>query len=66
MRLPELTPLKARREIINRFAGYNHRDVILDGANNDYASGAADCIRTCLISSTQTEQWGTLRRTRFA
>ena len=39
MRLPELTPLKARREIINRFAGYNHRDVILDGANNDYASG---------------------------
>lgn len=39
MRLPELTPLKAKREIINRFAGYNHRDVILDGANNDYASG---------------------------
>ncbi|MBQ6678172.1 MAG: hypothetical protein IJM71_09005 [Clostridia bacterium] len=38
MRLPELAPLKARREIINKFEGYNHRDVVLDG-NNKYARG---------------------------
>lgn len=33
MRLPNLVPIKARRDIISKFMGYDHRDVILDGKN---------------------------------